>query len=57
MKPYAPKQSNKWRTASRDDIHRKTADQSRQQQVRVGKSAKHAARQEGSRIATEDSDL
>lgn len=51
MKPYAPQQDNKWRTASRDDIHRKSADQSRRQQIAAGKRGKHAARQEGQKQA------
>ena len=50
MKPYSP-QSNKGRTVSGDDVHHKTADQSKQAANAAAKSLRKAARQEGARQA------
>ncbi len=50
MKPYSP-QSNKGRTVSVDDVHHKTADQSKQAANAAAKSLRKAARQEGARQA------
>lgn len=46
MKPYSP-QTNAGRTRAQDDIHHRTADQSKKDANASAKVARHAARQEG----------
>lgn len=51
MKPYSPF-SNKGRTVSINDIHHRSADQSRLGARAAAKAMRHAARQEGRRQAS-----
>lgn len=46
MKPYSPA-TNKGRTVAGDDVHHKTADQSRTAANAAAKSLRKAARQDG----------
>lgn len=50
MKAYSP-QSNKGRTVAGDDVHHKTADQTKQAANTAAKALRHAARQDGKKHA------